>query len=146
MHQSRLEGLPRFRLAGDWLSWTHVPALGGAFGFFQDWLPGAQLIGFALLAIVTSGVLIWFYHGLAPGEHGSAAGLGAVLGGIAGHTFDRLRYGSGIDIVHLGPIDSNRIPDFSLADVAIFLGVVTLIVELLATEMATRASERPRPS
>ena len=63
-------------------------------------------------------------------------------GGIASNAFDRLRYGSGLDFIHLGSIDSNAVPDFNLADVAIALGVVTLIVELIATEMATRSAER----
>ena len=66
-----------------------------------------------------------------------------MLGGIASHTIDRLRYGSGVHFLHFGSVTSNRLPDFSLADVAIVLGVATLIIELLATEMTARASERP---
>jgi len=132
----------RSELLGDVLSWTHVPAMGGAFGFFQDWLPGAQLIGFSALALITTAVIGLFYRGLAPGEQGTAASLGALLGGIGSHTIDRLRYGSGLDFLHVGPATSNALPDFSLADVAIVLGVATLIVELLANEMASRAHER----
>jgi lipoprotein signal peptidase len=133
----------RTPLVGDLLSLTHMPSLGGAFGFFRDWLPGAQLIGFAMLSLCAMAIIVAFYRGLAPGEQGCAAGLGAMLGGIASHAIDRLRYGSGLDFLHLGPIKSNAVPDFSLADIAIILGVVTLIVELLASEMAARASERP---
>ena len=70
--------------------------------------------------------------------------LGAMLGGIASHTVDRLRYGSGVDFLHFGPPTSNVLPDFSLADVAIVLGVATLIIELLAAEFTARAAERPR--
>ena len=51
---------------------------------------------------------------------------------------------SGLDSIHVGPIRSDAVPDFSLADVAIVLGAATLVVELLATEMAGRAAERPR--
>ena len=80
---------------------------------------------------------------LAPREQGNAAGLGAMLGGIASHTIDRLRYGSGLDALHVGPVTSNAVPDFCIADVAIVLGAATLVVEMLATEMAGRASERP---
>ena len=36
----------RSSLVGDVLALTHVPSMGGAFGFFRDWLPDAQLIGF----------------------------------------------------------------------------------------------------
>ena len=128
---------------GDLLALTHLPEAGGAFGLFRDWPPASQLIGFALLSIAAIIVVVSFYRGLAPGEPGSAAALGAILGGIMSNGFDRVRYGSGIDFIHLGSVEANTLPDFNLADVAIVLGLVTLIVELLATEMATRASERP---
>ena len=134
----------RIPIFGDVLALAHLPAAGGAFGFFRDWLPGAQLIGFALLSIVSIFVVILFYRGLAPGEHGSAAALGAILGGIASNTLDRVRYGSSVDFLHLGPVTSDALPDFNIADVAIVLGLVALVVELLVTEMAARASERPR--
>ena len=133
----------RVPLIGDLVAWTHIPAAGGAFGFFQDWAPAAQLIGFALLSIIAILVIATFYRGLARGEHGSAAALGAILGGIVSNTVDRVRYGSGVDFLHLGPVDADALPDFNVADIAIVLGVVTLIVELLATEMAARVSERP---
>jgi len=134
----------RERLFGDWVAWTNVPAMGGAFGIFRDWLPGAQLIGFSALALAATLVLVLFYRALAPVEQGTAAALGALLGGIASHVVDRLRYGSGVDFLHLGSPTSNAVPDFSLADVAIMLGAATLIVELFATEFATRVAERPR--
>lgn len=134
----------RIPLIGDLLAWTHLPAAGGAFGFFRDWSPTAQLVGFALLSIVATLVIVTFYRGLARGEHGSAAALGAILGGIASNMIDRVRYGSAVDFLHLGSVEADALPDFNLADVAIVLGVVTLILELLATEMATRVSERPR--
>jgi lipoprotein signal peptidase len=132
----------RESLVGDVFALTHVPAMGGAFGFFRDWLPGAQLIGFSALALCATAVIAFFYRGLAPGEQGTAIALGAILGGIGSHTLDRLRYGSGLDFLHIGPTTSNALPDFSLADVAIVLGVATLIIELLANEMAARARER----
>ena len=139
---STLEVGARTSLLGDLFALTHVPAMGGAFGFFRDWLPGAQLIGFSALAICATLVIAFFYRGLDPGEQGTAVALGAILGGISSHTLDRLRYGSGLDFLHVGPVTSNALPDFNVADLAIMLGVATLVVELLANEMAARASER----
>ena len=134
----------RTPLIADVLSLAHVPGAGVVFGFLAGWAPGAQLFGFVLLAIVATTVVFFFHRGLAPGEFGSAAGLGAILGGIVSHAVDRLRFGTSLDFIHLGSVGSETLPDFNLADVAIVLGVVTLIVELLATEMAARATERPR--
>ncbi len=141
-----LEVGAREPVLGQLLALTHVPSMGGAFGLFGGWRQGAQLIGFALLALCATVIIVSFYRGLARGERGTAAGLGAMLGGIASQSLDRLRYGTGLDTLHVGSTTSNLVPDFDLADVAIVLGVVTLIVELLANEMAARATERPRLS
>jgi signal peptidase II len=134
----------RAPLLGDLLSVVHTPVTGGAFGLFRDWPASTQWIVFALLSLLATFVVLSFYRDLAPGEHGSAAALAAILGGVVSNGIDRLRLGSGLDFLDLGPLPSESLPHFNLADVAIVLGVVTLIVELLATEMATRASERPR--
>jgi signal peptidase II len=131
-------------LLGDLVSLVHTPVTSGAFGLFRDWPASTQGIVFALLSLMAMLVVVSFYRDLAPGEHGSAAALAAILGGVVSNGIDRLRLGSGLDFLHVGPVPSESLPDFNLADVAIVLGVVTLIVELLATEMATRASERPR--
>lgn len=131
-------------LIEDVLSLAHDPLAAGAFGFLAGWAPASQLIGFALLSMITVAIVAAFYRGLAPGEFGSAVGLGMILGGIVSHSFDRLRVGSSVDFIHLGSAGFETVPNFNFADVAIILGVVTLIVELLATEMAARVSERPR--
>lgn len=134
----------RVPLLGDLLALTHVAAPGGAFGFFRDWMPTAQLAGFALLSAIATLVIVAFYRGLARGERGSAAALGAILAGILSNMIDRSRFGAGVDFLHLGSAQADALPDFNIADVAIVLGVVTLIVEMLASEMAVRVSERPR--
>ncbi len=139
-----LEVGERVRLLGDALALTHVPSVGGAFGAFQSWLPGAQRIGFTVIALCAIGVILSYFRALGSWERGTAAGLGVMLGGIASHVLDRIRFGSGLDSIHIGPTHSNAVPDFSLADIAIVLGVATLVVELLATEMAGRAAERLR--
>lgn len=128
---------------GDLLSLAHVRESGTALGLLQDWAPRSQLVALGLLSLGCVGLIVAFYRGLAPGEHGSAAALGAVLAGVLGNLVDRARYGAGIECLHLGPPTAEQLPDFNLSDLAIVLGVVTLIVELLATEIAARAQERP---
>ena len=134
----------RVPLVTDVLSFTYSESAASAFGFFAQWSMAAQFIGFALVSVAATIMIIHFFRGLAPGEFGSAAGLGAILGGVVSHAIDRLRTGASIDFLHVGSQSGNGLPDFNLADVAIALGVATLIVELLATEMAARANERPR--
>jgi lipoprotein signal peptidase len=133
-------------LLGDLMSFTRVESQGAALGLFADWPASLQATAFAVLSLVCAGLVLSFYRGLAPGEHGSAAALGAILAGVLSNALDRFRYGVGLDFLHLGPYDAAHLPDFNFADAAIFLGVLTLIVELLANEIAARAQERPRRS
>ena len=126
------------------LSLAYVESPGAALGLFGTWSAQAQAIVFGILSALCAVLVLSFFKGLARGEHGSAAALGAILAGVASNAYDRFRFGAGIDFLHLGSPDALHLPDFNLADVAIVLGVLTLIVELLASEMATRAQERPR--
>jgi signal peptidase II len=141
---STLEPGERVAYLGEILSLAHVRVPGAAFGLLEGWSGEARLVALALLSLACVGLIVAFYRGLAPGEHGSAAALGAVLGGVLGNLLDRLRYGVGVESLHLGAPSVEWLPDFSLSDLAIVLGVVTLIVEMLASEMAARAQERPR--
>jgi lipoprotein signal peptidase len=144
LHAAKTLGVGmRQSLVGDLLSLAHLPGTGDAFGILNGSTQGVQLFAFALLSVITTIVIGFFYRGLTPREFGSAAGLGAILGGILSHSIDRIRVGSSIDLFQVGSSAGAMLPEFNLADLAIVLGVVTLIVELLATEMAARASERP---
>jgi len=136
----------RVPLVGGLVAWAHEPEAGGALGLFRDWSPAMALAGYAALSIVAALVVFVFLRSLAPRDHGTAAALGAILGGVASNGFDRVRAGSSIEFLHVGPVTSSLLPDFNFADLAILLGVGTLIIELLATEMAARAAERPRRS
>lgn len=136
----------RVPLLGSLLAWTNEPAAGGALGIFRDWSPRAELFGYAILSGVAAMVVFVFLRSLAPRDLGTAVALGAILSGVVSNSVDRLRVGASINFLHAGPTSANPLPDFNLADLAILLGVGTLIVELLATEMAARAAERPRRS
>ena len=133
----------RVPLLGELVSFTRVESVGAALGLFQTWSPNAQSMVFAGLSMICAGLVLSFHRGLAPRENGSAAALGAILAGVLSNAFDRFQSGVGIDFLHLGGVEVGHLPDFNVADVGIFLGVLTLIVELLATEMAARAQERP---
>lgn len=132
----------RVPLIADWLSAAHVESTAAAMGLFANASPQAKSVGLALISLLCVLLVLNFYRALAPGEHGTAAALGAILGGVVGNAYDRIVLGVGIDAFHIGGPDS-ALADFNVADVAIVLGVVTLIVELLANEMASRAEERP---
>ena len=99
---------------------------GAAFSFLAD-APGWQtplFAGFALVASVVVGVLIVKN----PGKRLFCAGLALVLGGALGNLIDRLRFGCVVDFLDLHAAGWHW-PAFNVADSAITLGAVALILD-----------------
>ena len=101
---------------------------GAAFSFLAD-APGWQtplLIGFAVVAIaIVSYMLV-----RSPGRRMMASGLALILGGALGNVIDRARFGQVVDFLdfHVG---TWHWPAFNVADSAITVGAVLLIVDEL---------------
>ena len=99
---------------------------GAAFSF----LAGAQgwqtplLVGFALLAAVVVGTLIFRN----PGKRLFCASLALILGGAVGNLIDRLRFGQVVDFLDFHALGWHW-PAFNVADSAITVGAVLLILE-----------------
>ena len=86
------------------------------------------------ILLVLIGVLasLWLVKELATnngGDYGNA-GFALILGGAIGNTWDRVRRGAVTDFLDFHWYDSHW-PAFNLADVALNLGVLLLLVELL---------------
>ena len=127
---------------------THVRNRGAAFGLFATMPEDIRLIFFISITVVAIGIIISFFHRLAPGERLSALALGFILGGALGNFTDRLRFGEVVDFLHFKLWGGYSWPDFNLADSFIVVGVGLLILELLAHEGETRAragDEEPSP-
>ena len=116
---------------------THVRNPGAAFGLFADVMPEIKAIAFAGVASLALVIVLLQLRSLAPGEKAEAAALAAIAGGAMGNLLDRLP-GIGtaevIDFLHFELWSGYPWPDFNIADVAIVLGVVGLIVDLIARE------------
>ena len=99
---------------------------GAAFSFLAD-APGWQtplFAGFAIVASVVVGMLIVKN----PAKRLFCAGLALVLGGAAGNLIDRLRFGCVVDFLDFHAAGWHW-PAFNVADSAITLGAVALILE-----------------
>jgi len=99
---------------------------GAAFSFLAD-APGWQtplLVVFALGAAIVVSVLL----ARSPGKRMFAAGLTLILGGALGNVIDRLRFGHVVDFVDLHA-GGWHWPAFNVADSAITVGAVLLILE-----------------
>jgi len=111
------------------LNFTLIFNTGTAFSFlsfasgWQIWL----FIGLAV--IVCSSILIWM--GRIPRQaHWLAISLALIFGGALGNLIDRLYYGYVIDFIDVY-VKNWHYPTFNLADSAICVGVIILIIHML---------------
>jgi signal peptidase II len=114
---------------------VHSRNPGIAFSFFADahspWLR-MVLIGGALVVICA---LAWL---LVVGQGGAAtcAGLALLLGGATGNVTDRIIHGAVTDFLEVW-IGSYRWPAFNVADSAITVGAILLILDLIFSPTKT---------
>jgi signal peptidase II len=94
---------------------------GAAFGLFQNFTQGFLLIS----AVVLIGILIYYWR-LAPGDWTGRLGLSLVFGGAVANAYDRGVKGSVIDFIQVP-----HWPIFNVADAAISVGVVVLLLGTL---------------
>ena len=117
---------------------VHSRNPGIAFSFFADshspWLR-VLLIGGALVVICA---LAWL---LVAGQGGAVvcAGLALLLGGATGNVTDRIIHGAVTDFLEVW-IGSYRWPAFNVADSAITIGAIFLILDLLFSSKESASS------
>ncbi len=103
---------------------------GASFGIFSD-APGwasVALIAFAI--IISIALAIWMWRAQ---ETLLAVALALVIGGAIGNVIDRIRFGAVVDFLdfHVG---GWHWPAFNIADSAITIGVVLLILDSLKSK------------
>ena len=112
----RVAVLPFFNL-------TLAHNTGAAFSF----LAGAGGF-FVALAVVISAVLVIWMKRLAASARLEAVSLALIIGGAIGNVIDRLIYGYVIDFLDVY-VGSYHWPAFNIADSAICIGAVLLIID-----------------
>ena len=120
----------RFPIFSDIVILVHNQNPGIAFGVFSNssspWLAPLLLVSSALVMAL----LVWL---LATGRAGGSlahAGLALILSGAAGNALDRLIHGGVTDFLEVR-LGTYRWPAFNVADSAISIGAVLVLVELL---------------
>lgn len=133
-----IEGFARLRF---------VENTGAAFGFFQGWTGALSIVGIAItLAVIFSASKV----GSDGGNLGMLA-LGLVTGGAIGNLLDRFRLGYVVDFVEVyGPrININNTiytwPVFNVADSAITVGVLLLLLTLFLKREREAPKEKDEP-
>ena len=117
------EILPFFNL-------TYVENYGVSMGFLQA---NSEMMRWGLVVLTSAisiGVVVWMWR---ERRRGDVLALGLVLGGALGNIVDRIRFGHVVDFadLHFGEIRPFLI--FNVADAAITIGVLILLVRALLT-------------
>ena len=132
---SQLPGDP-VRLIGDDVGFVLVRNTGSAFSLFQGFTPFL-----AIIAIVVAVVLVRTVRRTR--DTLMVVGLSLVLGGALGNLIDRLirtpglLKGAVVDFVHVGDF-----PTFNVADSAITIGAVLIVIWAVRADMRERREER----
>jgi len=109
---------------------THQQNQGAAFSFLAD-QAGWQRWFFVVLATAVSGVMIaWLWRIRQEGPIVLMAGLSFVLGGAIGNLIDRAMLGYVTDFIQVW-FGSWAFPSFNVADSAITVGAVLLIIDAI---------------
>jgi signal peptidase II len=109
---------------------VHNQNPGIAFGVFSNssspWLAPLLLVS----SVLVIALLVWLLVAGRAGGSLAQAGLALILGGAAGNALDRLIHGGVTDFLEVR-LGTYRWPAFNVADSAISIGAVLVLVELL---------------
>ena len=108
-------------------NWTLMHNTGAAFSFLAD-AGGWQRWFFAIIALVISVVIIAWIQRLKQDEKWQAIALALILGGAIGNVIDRIWLGYVVDFIDVY-YKQWHWPAFNIADSAIFIGVVMIIID-----------------
>lgn len=126
-----IELIPSFQL-------TYLRNRGAAFSFLSD-AGGWQRWFFISLSVVASVAISIWLRRLPQGRHWEAAAWALVLGGALGNLIDRIAYGYVIDFLDVYYGDWHW-PAFNIADSAITIGVVMLLIDAMRAARGQRDS------
>lgn len=108
---------------------------GAAFSFMAD-AAGWQRWFFIIVGVLASGFIVWMIRNY-PGQKLFCFAVSMIMGGALGNVIDRLVHGYVVDFLQfrfavLEPVfHGGYFPSFNLADSAITLGAICLIVDEL---------------
>jgi signal peptidase II len=119
---------------------TYVRNRGAAFGLFSDADLPFQSMLFSAVSLLALGAIAAYFFKLPDRSRLARVALALVMGGALGNLIDRARLGSVIDFVDVfwGP---HHWPAFNVADSAISVGVVLLVLDMLRAPHAHHNAE-----
>jgi len=111
---------------------TYVHNMGAAFSFLSS-AGGWQRWFFVAIAIIAVIVIVVWLSRLKPNEKWMAVTLSLILGGAVGNLYDRISYGYVVDFIDVY-YGSHHWPVFNVADSAISIGVLMMLIDIFRGE------------
>lgn len=122
---------------------TYIRNRGAAFGILSD--NALRLPFFIAVSIIAIIGVIWYLRQLSATQKFSPLALGLILSGAIGNLIDRIRLGEVIDFIDVHWYNHHW-PAFNVADSAICVGVVLLLIDTWHEEQhlkKTRQEDSP---
>jgi len=118
---------------------TYIRNPGAAFGFLANAAPVFRSLFLIVMSAAAIVMILWFLAKNKSAGRLLTFALALILGGAVGNLLDRIRFGSVVDFLDFY-IASWHWPAFNVADSAISVGAVLLILEMFRR----KRSESPR--
>ncbi len=119
-------------------NWTLMHNPGAAFSFLAN-EGGWQRWFFAVIAVAVSAVIVLWIKRLQQHEKWQAVALALILGGAIGNVIDRIWLGYVVDFIDVY-YEHMHWPAFNIADSAITIGVVLIIIDSIREYRAEKLS------
>ncbi|UJR80818.1 signal peptidase II [Sandaracinus amylolyticus] len=118
---------------------------GAAFGLLRNAPTALRTTIFGIAATAATIVLLWLFI---QGRGGPwfAWSVPFVVSGALGNLIDRIRYGYVVDFIHWHWRDEFDYPTFNVADIAITIGVVLLLIDGFRREEPAKVDEKAAPA
>jgi len=133
LHAESVDVLPFFKI-------SHVHNLGGGWSLLAD-ASGWQRWFFIVVAIVAVIGISWRLVKIASSNYWESISLTLIMGGAIGNLYDRFVYGYVIDMLYFYWPGFAGFPVFNVADVAITLGVIVMLLEGYLNKKFTNKSK-----
>lgn len=139
--RTRLE-CPRITVIEDVWYWRYVENPGAAFGALRNADPALRKPFFLVVPLLAVGFIFGVVRNLRDDQWWMIVALSLVFGGAIGNLIDRLHLGYVIDFIDTF-IGTYHWPTFNIADSAISVGVVMMLLEWLRDAVSGKAKDEP---
>lgn len=133
----------RHELLHNFVYLVHSKNPGIAFSIFAG--SGSPWVRYLLVAgsLIVIGILAWYLVAASGVSARVAAGLALLLGGATGNLTDRILHGAVTDFFEV-LFGSYRYPAFNVADSAITIGAILILLDVVFPPRAAPSATKPR--